>query len=85
MTQVYYHRVGQSGDDDQLFFHDSSHPKWLFGPEISEDGETLLLSMNESCDPVNRLYYFDLRKFDGQDVGTIGKGWGWGTSSLFSP
>lgn len=42
--------------------------------ETSEDGATLLLTMNDSCDPVNGLYYFDLRGFDGKDVGTIG-GW----------
>lgn len=70
--QIYYHRLGTPESEDALFFEDPAHPKWLFGVETSEDGATLLLTMNDSCDPVNGLYYFDLRAFDGKDVGTIG-------------
>ncbi len=71
--KVYYHRLGTDEGEDPLFFEDPEHPKWLYGVEVSDDGETLLLTSSDSCDPVNRLYYFDLRAFDGKDVGTIGQ------------
>ncbi|EWM26305.1 prolyl endopeptidase [Nannochloropsis gaditana] len=70
---VYYHRLGTDEKEDVLFWHDPSQPKWMYGVEIADDGETLLLTSNDSCDPVNRLYYFDLRGFDGRDMKSIGR------------
>jgi hypothetical protein len=71
--QVYYHRLGTDQDEDQLFFHEPAFPKWLFGATVSDDGHTLLLSVSESCEPVNLVYYYDLTQFDGRDIGTIGQ------------
>ena len=73
---MYYHRLGSSEEEDVLFFESPENPKWLYGTEVSQDGETLLLTAGDSCDPVNRLFYFDLRGFDGKDIGTIGT-WPW--------
>jgi len=71
--KVFYHRLGTDEGEDSVFWEDAEHPKWMYGVEVSDDGQTLLLTSNDSCDPVNRLYYFDLREFDGKDVKTIGK------------
>jgi prolyl oligopeptidase len=71
--KVFYHRLGTDEKEDCVFWEDAEHPKWMYGVEVSDDGQTLLLTSNDSCDPVNRLYYFDLREFDGKDVKTIGK------------
>ena len=71
--KVYHHRLGTDEKEDCLFWEDAEHPKWMYGVEVSDDGQTLLLTSSDNCDPVNRLYYFDLRAFDGKDMGTIGK------------
>jgi prolyl oligopeptidase len=69
---VYYHQLGWTAEQDVLFYETPETPQYLFGVEVSDDGQTLLLTMHDSCDPVNRLFYFDLRSFDGKDVKTIG-------------
>jgi prolyl oligopeptidase len=71
--KVYYHRLGTTEAEDQLLFESAENPQWLYGCEVSEDGNTLILSINDSCDPVNRLFLFDLSNFDGRDVGKIGR------------
>jgi hypothetical protein len=45
---------------------------YVWGAQVTDDGKTLLLASHETCDPVNRLYYFDLTNFDGADIKTIG-------------
>lgn len=72
LLQVYYHKLGWRTDQDVLFYETPDTPKWLFGMEVSDDGETLMLTSHDSCDPVNRLFYFDLRGFDGENISTIG-------------
>lgn len=57
---VYYHRLNSSQSDDVLVFKDSMHPKWMFGVEVTDCGKYLILSISESCEPVNRIYLIDI-------------------------
>lgn len=70
--KLYYHRLGTPQEQDQVVFEDPENPKWLYGSEVSDDGAYLLVTIGESCDPVNRLYLYPLAGFDGRDVGTLG-------------
>ena len=63
---VYYHRLGTSVDSDRLVYCTPEHPKWMFGTAVSHDGNFLLITTNDSCDPVNRLYFRDLRLEGGE-------------------
>ncbi|KAJ7519090.1 hypothetical protein O6H91_20G022400 [Diphasiastrum complanatum] len=58
--QLYYHFLGTDQSEDILCWKDPDNPKWLFGSEVTDDGKYLIMTLEEGCDPVNRLYYFDL-------------------------
>jgi prolyl oligopeptidase len=58
--ELYYHLLGTDQSEDVLCWRNLEHPQWLSQAEITSDGQYLLLSIEEGCDPVNRLYYFDL-------------------------
>ncbi|CAM6029065.1 unnamed protein product [Sphagnum balticum] len=58
--ELCYHLLGTNQSEDVLCWRSLEHPQWLSGAEITSDGQYLLLSIAEGCDPVNRLYYFDL-------------------------
>lgn len=38
----------------QLVYQSPSDEKWLVSPEVTDDWKTLLISIGDSCDPVNR-------------------------------
>lgn len=47
-SKVYYHKVGDKQENDQLVHEDPAHPNWGFGAGVTEDKEILLLYTNES-------------------------------------
>ena len=53
---VYFHKVGVPVAEDRLVYKTPEHPKWMFGTTVSDDGRFLLVTTNDSCNPVNRLY-----------------------------
>ncbi|KAL0480907.1 prolyl endopeptidase [Acrasis kona] len=56
--KVYYHLLSKPNQqDDILVYSDDSHPTWMYGLEVSEDGKYLIISISESTAQVNRLYY----------------------------
>ncbi|CAG03646.1 unnamed protein product, partial [Tetraodon nigroviridis] len=59
--KLYFHVLGTSQSEDILCAEFPDHPKWMSGAEVSEDGRYVLLSIREGCDPVNRLWYCDLK------------------------
>ncbi|XP_027330136.1 prolyl endopeptidase-like isoform X1 [Abrus precatorius] len=58
--KLYYHFVGTHQSEDILCWRDPENPKYLFGGSVTEDGKYVLLYIEEGCDPVNKLYYFNL-------------------------
>ncbi|GLT99920.1 hypothetical protein SLE2022_173240 [Rubroshorea leprosula] len=58
--ELYYHFLGTDQSEDILCWKDSENPNFRFQSSITEDGKYLLLYILESCDPVNKVYYFDL-------------------------
>ena len=57
---VYYHRLHTPQSADVLVFSTPQQPKWMNSAEVTDDGAYLLLTISESTEPVNRLYYFPL-------------------------
>ena len=66
--QLYYHRVGTPQSEDRLILRRPDQPGWLFIPEVSEDGNYLVISVLQGTDVRNRVHYFDLREPDGEIV-----------------
>ncbi|ORX94708.1 hypothetical protein K493DRAFT_337689 [Basidiobolus meristosporus CBS 931.73] len=59
-AMLYFHRIGTSQEEDVMIFKDPEHPHYMFGSEVTDDGKFLILSITETCDPVNKLYIADL-------------------------
>ncbi|KAI4336726.1 hypothetical protein L6164_015217 [Bauhinia variegata] len=58
--ELYYHFLGTDQSEDILCYKDPENPKYLFGASVTDDGKYVLLYIEEGCDPVNKLYYFDM-------------------------
>jgi prolyl oligopeptidase len=54
--KIYYHKLFTPQSDDIQVFCDENNPDFLFSATVSEDGEYLILTQTESCDPKNKFY-----------------------------
>ncbi|KAJ6399682.1 hypothetical protein OIU77_020270 [Salix suchowensis] len=61
--ELYYHFLGTDQSEDILCWRDPENPKYMFGTDVTDDGKYLLLYIDESCDPVNKVYYCDMSAF----------------------
>lgn len=55
-SKVYFHKIGDKQESDQLIYEDPAHPEWGLGAFVSEDKEILFLTVSESTKG-NMLYY----------------------------
>jgi prolyl oligopeptidase len=54
---VKYHIIGEDPKNDELVYKTPDQPDWMFGTTVTKgDGKYLLITNNDSCNPVNRLY-----------------------------
>ena len=60
--QLFYHKLGTKQSEDILCASFPDEPDWMGHGEISDCGNYLILTISKSCDPVNQLWYYDLRK-----------------------
>ena len=67
--QLYYHAVGTPQEQDLLCYETPEEPKWMIGAEVSDDGNFVLITLSEGCDPVNRLFYADISSSKGSITG----------------
>lgn len=58
--KVYYHRIGDSQDKDQLIHENPENPKFGFLPEVSEDGKYLVITVWQGTDDRYRVLYQNL-------------------------
>lgn len=63
--QLFYHRLGTAQSDDALVCAAPDYPEWMLNGQVSEDGKYLLITISESCDTKNRLYYAPLNEDGG--------------------
>ncbi len=45
--RIYYHKLGDSQEKDQLIYEDANHPQRYFGPEVTDDGKFLFIDISE--------------------------------------
>ena len=57
--KVYYHKLGDKQEDDVLIFSEGPD-EWMFSTQVTDDGKYMILSISESCDPSNRVFFFEL-------------------------
>ena len=51
---LYFHDIKKN--ESKLVYETNEHPKWMHSGKVSDDGKWLLITTNESCDPVNSVY-----------------------------
>jgi len=58
--KVFYHRIGDEQSEDMLVHQDPEHPDWGFGPEVSDDGRYLVVTVWVGTDNRYRVMYAKL-------------------------
>ncbi|MGZ8515236.1 MAG: prolyl oligopeptidase family serine peptidase [Candidatus Limnocylindrales bacterium] len=58
--ELRYHRLGSDSVEDRLIFSTPHEPEWNFEPELSDDGRTLVVTIERGTDPESRIYVADL-------------------------
>ncbi|VDD84906.1 unnamed protein product [Enterobius vermicularis] len=67
---LYYHKLGSS-EEDVLIADFRWDPELMCSAEVSEDGRYLIAGVSKGCDPVNSLYFYDLKKANNQINGKL--------------
>jgi prolyl oligopeptidase len=62
--KLYFHRIGTPQDEDVLVYERPDQPDWGFQPEVSDDGNTLVIAVTQGTDERNLLFMRDLRRAD---------------------
>lgn len=47
-NKVYYHKIGDKQENDQLIYEDPAHPNWGFSAYVTDDKEIMILTTTES-------------------------------------
>ncbi|CAG8509568.1 15576_t:CDS:10 [Acaulospora colombiana] len=61
-AMIYYHKLGTPQTEDILIYKDPENPEYMFNVRISEDGRYVIVDITKDCDPMNKLWIFDLEK-----------------------
>lgn len=59
--KLFFHKLGESHDQDQLVYERPDQKEWGFGGDVSEDGRYLIISVWQGTDVRNRIFYQDLQ------------------------
>lgn len=60
-NRMYFHKLGDSQDKDELIYEDQKHPLWSFSPQVTDDERYLIVYISESTSG-NALVIADLGK-----------------------
>ncbi len=66
--KVYYHRIGESQEQDVLAYERPDQPMWGLNAGVSDDGRYLVYYVSQGTDTKNGLFYQDLTKPDSEVV-----------------
>jgi prolyl oligopeptidase len=58
--KIYYHRLGDSQDKDQLIYDRPDHPEWPLRASTSKNGRYLIITASENTIPRNAVYVANL-------------------------
>ncbi|KAF6029085.1 PREP [Bugula neritina] len=59
--KLFFHRMGTDQSEDIICAEFPDNPHWMSAASVSDCQNYLLLEISESCKPVNKLYYYDMR------------------------
>lgn len=58
--KLYYHRLGETQDQDKLIYERRDQKDWMFGAGVTDDGFYLIISVGKSDTPNNAIFYKSL-------------------------
>jgi prolyl oligopeptidase len=58
--KLYYHRVGRPQSRDELIYDRADQPDWRFSGSVTDDGQYLVITVEQGSDVRTRLYFIDL-------------------------
>src|SRR5262249_35572840 len=59
--KLYYHRLGTPQSQDRLVYERKDQKEWSFGPQVSDDGRWLVITIHQGSQRKNRGYIQDLK------------------------
>jgi prolyl oligopeptidase len=62
--KIYFHKLGTLQSDDVLVYERPDQKDWLFGAQVTEDGNYLIIPIFQGTDSKTRVYYKDLKSKD---------------------
>ena len=62
--KVYFHKIGSPQSEDALVYERPDQQDWLFGGNVTEDGNYLIVTVFKGTDVKSRVYFKDLRAKD---------------------
>jgi prolyl oligopeptidase len=62
--KLYYHRVGQPQEADQLVYQRPDEKQWGFAGQVTEDGQYLIISVWRGTEEKNQVFYKSLAEPD---------------------
>ena len=62
--KVYFHKLGTPQSEDVLVYERPDQKDWLFGSQVTDDGNFLIIPVSQGTDSKTRVYYKDLRSKD---------------------
>lgn len=71
LQKVYYHSLGNPQNDDVLIYEKTDKKEWMFDCSVTEDGKYLILTIAQSTENKNLVFYQDLTIPDGSIVELI--------------
>lgn len=72
--KLYYHRLGESQEQDTLIYERPDHKEWGISGVVTEDGDYLILYISQGTERKNRIFYKDLRQADSPVVEWLAEG-----------
>ena len=64
-AQIYYHYLNTNQDKDAVCFSIPENPNHMPSASVSDDGNYVIFTVSESCDPANKVYIGSLDGFKG--------------------
>ncbi len=58
--KLYYHRLGTPQANDRLIYHRPDHKEWGFHGHVTEDGQTLIITVSQGTKREHAVFYQDL-------------------------
>jgi prolyl oligopeptidase len=68
---LFFHKLGTPQSEDFLVADFRQDPNLMNSGAVTEDGRYLLVYVSKGCDPVNQVYYYDLKAVDNKFSGKL--------------